>query len=182
MTLCPHFATDYGSIVFITVPPKSISARAPRTYQSQLRQQQAEATRARVLAAAAELFAAEGYARTTLAKIAAAAGGSAETVQGHGPKAALLMASIDYAAFGVVGEENVFNLEAGRQLLAIDDPQEAVYAVVAAAIDVHEKTSPLAPALFGAANADPGLKRYMNELFASITLQFRRVLEAFRDR
>jgi AcrR family transcriptional regulator len=129
-----------------------------------------------------ELFAAEGYARTTLAKIAAAAGVSAETVQGQGPKADLLMASIDYAAFRVVGEENVFHLEAGRQLLAIDDPEEAVYAVVAAAIDVHEKTAPLVPALFGAANADPDLKRYMNELFASITLQFRRVLEAFRDR
>jgi AcrR family transcriptional regulator len=181
-TAPPASRCDYDGIVFITVPPKSISSKAPRTYRSELRQQQAEATRSRVLAAAVELFAAEGYARTTLAKIAAAAGVSAETVQGQGPKAALMMAALDHAAFGVVGEDNVFNLEAGRQLLAIDDPEEAVYAVVAAAIDVHEKTAPLAPALFGGANADPDLKRYMNELFASITLQFRRVLEAFRDR
>src|SRR5258705_1067349 len=161
---------------------QSISKKTSRAYRSELRQQQAEQTRSRILVAAAELFAADGYARTTLAKIAAAAGVSAETVQGQGPKAALLMASIDYAAFGVVGDENVFNLEAGRQLLAIDDPEDAVYAVAAAAIDVHEKTAALAPALFGGANADPDLNRYVNELFASITLQFRRVLEAFRDR
>ena len=74
----------------------------------------------RILAAAAELFADAGYARTTLAKIAAAAGVSAETVQGQGPKAALLIAAIEYAAFGVAGEENVFNLDVGRRLLAID--------------------------------------------------------------
>ena len=57
-------------------------------------EQQAEQTRQRVVAAAAELFAAEGYARTTLAKIAAAAGVSTETVQTHGPKAALMVAAV----------------------------------------------------------------------------------------
>ncbi|WP_264074786.1 TetR family transcriptional regulator, partial [Mycolicibacter minnesotensis] len=83
--------------------PKSIADR-PRRYRSELRQQQAEATRSRILAAAADLFATDGYARTTLAKIAASAGVSAETVQGQGPKAALLIAAIQYAGFGVAGE------------------------------------------------------------------------------
>jgi AcrR family transcriptional regulator len=54
--------------------------RSPRAYRSELRQRQAEETRLRVVAAAAALFADLGYARTTLAKIAAAAGVSAETV------------------------------------------------------------------------------------------------------
>ena len=79
-----------------------------------------------MLATAAKLFAANGYARTTLAKIAAEAGVSAETVQGQGPKAALLMAAIDHVAFGVTGEENVLNLEVGRELVAIDDYEKAV--------------------------------------------------------
>src|ERR1700751_1184408 len=100
--------------------PKSISPRTPRSYRSELRQQQAEATRARIMGAAAKLFAADGYARTTLAKIALEAGVSAETVQGQGPKAALLIAAIEYAGWGVSGEENIFNLEVGRKLIAID--------------------------------------------------------------
>ena len=65
---------------------------SPRTYRSELRQRQAHETRLRVVAAAAELFAALGYARTTLAKIAAAAGVSVETVQAQGSKAALMIA------------------------------------------------------------------------------------------
>src|SRR6478672_881560 len=121
----PRFVVEYDQLVFITMPPKSISERKPRAYRSELRQQQAEATRSRVLAAAAELFAADGYARTTLAKIAAAGGVSAETVQGQGPKAALMIAAIEYAAFGLAGEENVFNLDVGRRLLAIAETRKA---------------------------------------------------------
>jgi AcrR family transcriptional regulator len=178
----PRFVVEYDELVFITMSPKSISERKPRAYRSELRQQQAEATRSRVLAAAAELFAADGYARTTLAKIAAAAGVSAETVHGQGPKAALMIAAIEYAAFGLAGEENVFNLDVGRQLLAIDEYEQAVTFVVAAVTDVHERTAPLAPALFGGANADPELERYLNDLLASVNVQIRRILDAFGDR
>jgi AcrR family transcriptional regulator len=182
MTLVPpRLAVDYGKLVFITVSPKSIS-RKQRSYRSELRQQQAEATRSRVVATAAKLFATDGYARTTLAKIAAEAGVSAETVQLQGPKAALLIAAIEHVAFGVIGEDNVFNLEVGRKLLAVDDREEAVDFVVAAQTDVHERTAPLAPALFGGASVDPELDRYLRDLIASINLQTRRVLDSFRDR
>jgi AcrR family transcriptional regulator len=162
------------------VPPKSISK--PRSYRSTLRQQQAEATRARILAAAAELFATEGYARTTLAKIAAAAGVSAETVQAQGPKAALFIAAVEYAGLGVAGETNVFNLDAGRDLLTLKDFDEAVDHVVDAAADIHQKTAPLAPAAFGGANADPELEQYLNDLFASVKQQMHRILSVFGDR
>jgi len=53
------------------------------------------------------VVAADGYARTTLAKIAAAAGVSAETVQGQGPKAALLIAAAEFAGVGVSDEKNL---------------------------------------------------------------------------
>src|SRR5262245_45472349 len=111
-------------LVFITMPLQSIphrTAGAPRPYRSELRQQQAEQTRSRVLAAAVELFAEHGYARTTLAKIADAAGVSQETVQLQGAKAALMVAAIERAAFGVTGESNVLEMEVGRQFLAIED-------------------------------------------------------------
>src|SRR6201999_51746 len=124
----PGLAASWVMVVFITVSPESLSAQ-PRPYRSQLRQQQAEQTRSRVVAAAAELFAADGYARTTFAKIAAAAGVSVETVQGHGPKAALIIAAVEHAAFGVSGEENVFNLDVGQRILAVHDPAEAADAL-----------------------------------------------------
>ena len=172
---------SYVMIVFITMAPESISTRT-RSYRSELRQQQAEQTRSRVVAAAAELFAADGYARTTLAKIAAAAGVSAETVQGQGPKAALLIAAVEYAGLGVSGEENILNLDVGRKLIAIDDPLEALDFVVSAVTDVHKRTAKLAPALFGGATSDPELDRYLNGFIAGINGQARRVLDVFRDR
>jgi AcrR family transcriptional regulator len=163
------------------VPPKSISG-APRVYRSELRQQQAEATRARVVEAAAELFAADGYARTTVAKIAAAAGVSAETVQGQGPKAALMIAAIEHAAFGVSGEDDILNLDVGRELVAARDRDEAIELVVRAQTRVHQKSARLAEALIGAGHADPELDRYRRNLIADVTLQQRRVLEAYHDR
>jgi AcrR family transcriptional regulator len=159
-----------------------MAAKAPRAYRSQLRQQQAEATRSRVVAAAAELFAAEGYARTTLAKIASAAGVSAETVQGQGPKAALLIAAIEYAAVGVIGEENILNLDVGRKLQAAENQQEAIDVVVEAQTDIHGRTARLALALFGGAASDPELDRYLNDMLARLNLQNRRVLDVFRSR
>ncbi|HEX4395124.1 MAG TPA: TetR family transcriptional regulator [Mycobacterium sp.] len=163
------------------MPPESISTQT-RTYRSELRQQQAEQTRSRVVAAAAELFAADGYARTTLAKIAAAAGVSTETVQGQGPKAALLIAAAEFAGVGVSDEENILNLGVGRQLIAIDDPREALDFVVSVVTDVHTRTAKLAPALFGGANSDPELDRYLDDFIAGINGQVRRVLDIFRDR
>lgn len=159
--------------------PKSIAAQGSRAYRSELRQQQAEATRSRVVATAAKLFAADGYARTTLAKIAAEAGVSAETVQGQGPKAALLIAAIEYAAFGVTGEEDVFNLDVGRELLAIGDREQALDFLIEAQAKVHERVAHLARALHGGANADPELDRYLDDLIASINRQTQRVLDSF---
>lgn len=164
--------------------PESISTKAARgrTYRSDLRQQQAEQTRSRVVAAAAELFAEHGYARTTLAKIADAAGVSPETVQAHGPKAALMIAAVEYVGVGVSGEENILNLEVGRQFIAELDRDAALDHVIAVVTEVHEKTAPLAPAVFAGAGFDPELDRYLADLTTSITKQARRVLDVWRDR
>lgn len=164
------------------MPAKSISENTPRTYRSELRQQQAEATRTRVVEAAAELFASDGYARTTVAKIAAVAGVSAETVQGQGPKAALMIAAIEQTAFGVIGEQNILNLDVGRALLAIEDREQAIDLLANSAADMHERTGQLALALIGGAGADPELDRYWNDLAAGIKRQNRRIVKVLRDR
>ena len=162
--------------------PQSTSGKTSRSYRSTLREQQAEQTRTRVVATAAQLFAAEGYARTTFAKIAAAAGVSAETVQGQGPKAALMIAAIEYAAFGVSGEDNVFNLDVGRRMLAVDDYTAAADALAAMHAEIFKRIAHLALALIGAASSDPELDRYLTDTRASVNLQLRRILDVYRDR
>ncbi|MCV7010776.1 TetR/AcrR family transcriptional regulator [Mycobacterium gordonae] len=161
---------------------QSISRTGSRSYRSELRQRQAEQTRTRVLAAAAELFTEHGYARTTLAKIAQAAGVSPETVQLHGPKAALMIAAVEYAGFGVAGEGDILNLDVGRGLLAIQDGREALDYLLTAQVKIHQRTAPLAPALYGGASIDPELGRYLGDLKASIGKQFRRILTVANDR
>src|SRR4051794_29474751 len=151
-------------------------------FRSELRRQQAEQTRSRVLDAAAELFAADGYARTTLAKIAAAAGVSPETVQGHGPKAALLIAAIENAAFGAPGQVSILDLDVGRQIVAIDDYADALDFIVEAQAGVHERTAALSQALFIAAGFDAELDRYKAAFLADVESQFRRILGVYRDR
>jgi AcrR family transcriptional regulator len=67
-----------------------------RTYHSRVRTEQAEQTRARILDAAAELFLANGYARTTMRSIAEEAGVAPDTVYAtFGSKARVLTALID---------------------------------------------------------------------------------------
>lgn len=181
----PRMVLRWYLLLFITVSPQSISrkrTRDVRSYRSELRQEQAEQTRSRVVAAASRLFAEEGYARTTLSKIADAAGVSPETVQGHGPKASLMIAAIEYAAVGVAGEENILNLEVGQRFLAIDDFGAALDYLIETQTEVHQRTAGLARALIGGANADPELERYRTDLMQGVTGQVRRLLTVCRDR
>ena len=106
---------------------------------------------------AAELFVADGYARTTLAKIAAAADVFAETVQTHGPKAALMIAAVEYAAFGVSGQESIMDLEVGRRFLDIDNRDDAIDYLASNQTEAHERSAGAAQALIGAAALDPEL-------------------------
>ena len=136
----------------------------------------------RVVAAAAALFAEHGYARTTLAKIAAEAGVSPETVQAHGPKAALMVAAVEYAAFGITGDQSVLDLELGQRFVAITDRDEAVDFLVAEQTEIHMRAARATLALIGGAAADPELDGYLAALVAGVGRQVRRMLEVARER
>lgn len=83
-----------------TTEPKA-PAPAKRTYNSSRRKRQAEQTRADVLTAAVERFSDTGWAGTTVADIAEAAGVAVETVySGFGSKKALLRDAADVAVAG----------------------------------------------------------------------------------
>lgn len=89
-------------------------------------------TRQRVVAAAAELFAENGYAATTMPAIARRAGVSTETVQANGPKQALLRAAINESTFGGDDETAARETDLGAVLLAVTDATEA--AIVTATV------------------------------------------------
>ena len=61
-------------------PASDRSAAPKRPYSSTLRADQARLTRDRILAAAEELFLADGYGTTTIARVARQAGVAADTV------------------------------------------------------------------------------------------------------
>ena len=167
-----------GSIDF----PESDAGPRKRAYRSELRRRQAEETRLRIVATAAQLFADLGYARTTLSKIAASAGVSPETVQVHGPKAALMIAAAEYAAFGVTGDRSVLDMELGRRFVAITDRDEAIDFLVVEQTSVHERSARVALALVGAAASDPELDGYLDELVAGVGRQVRRLLQVCLER
>ena len=76
--------------------PQPRNRATTRPYHSPARQQQAEQTRARILAAARELFRSAGYAATTTEAIASSAQVSAKTVEAaFGSKRGVLAALVD---------------------------------------------------------------------------------------
>jgi AcrR family transcriptional regulator len=92
---------------------------ATREYRSSVRARHAEDTRRTIVDAAAALFAEQGYARTSVAAVAAAAGVALNTVYTSvGGKSALIMALTDDGAGDAAA------IEAVRLIGEADDPAE----------------------------------------------------------
>ena len=153
-----------------------------RAYRSELRQRQAAETRVRIVEAAAELFSELGYPGTTLAKIARRAQVSVETVQKSGPKAALMRAAVEYTSFGIVGDQNVFDLDVGKALLALTDRSQAAPFAARTMLEINRGSAGSWIALIGAGHSDPELRTYYLEFLAAIRRQNERVLGAMNER
>jgi AcrR family transcriptional regulator len=127
-----------------------------RRYDSSRRQQQAEENRRRVLAAAHALFVEKGYASTTIAEIAGAAGVAVETIYAtFRNKPTLLHRAWDLAVGGDV--QDVHILERPEMRAVLDEPDLAVRFVRFATVNtsVMGRTARLRLAIQGAAGADP---------------------------
>jgi len=138
-----------------------------RSYRSELRARQAGETRRRVVAAAAELFAELGYARTTVKKIAERAGVSPETVQAHGPKAALMRAATEQLGLGVEGVDDALELPEVAALVALVSDERAK-ALGPWLLGLHRRLAGVLEAVVGGAANDPELASYYREIVASI--------------
>ena len=127
-----------------------------RAYSSSVRREQAAQTRNRILEAAGELFAASGYARTTIAAIAQRADVAADTVYAtFGSKARILTALIDVRLAPAAGVANVMDrpqahavrdeVDQRRQIAAFARDMAAVSARVRPVYEILRTASAVEP-------------------------------------
>jgi AcrR family transcriptional regulator len=135
--------------------PEEVKPRRP--YRSQRRREQAEETRARVLEAAARLFAERGFESATIAAIAEEAGVSPETVYaGFRNKRTLLGELIRAAVRG--GEASPVPEQAGPRAVAASLDQREQLRLFAADISLRlERVGPLVEVLSTASRIDQEL-------------------------
>ncbi|MEU7897354.1 helix-turn-helix domain-containing protein [Nonomuraea sp. NPDC049152] len=118
----------------------------------------ARATRARITAAASDLFTTAGYTTTSISAIAAKAGVGEQTVYyTFGTKRAILTAALDLAAAG--DDEPIATLERpwARDAIADPDPRGQIRRQVAGAGDIYLRAAPLLDVVRSAATTDPDL-------------------------
>lgn len=130
-----------------------------RRYNSSGRQARATKLRREIVSAAHELFVANGFAATTVAQIAAAAGVSPPTVfGGFGSKARLLRTCIDVAIAGDDEPVPVADRYLSRWVHEADDPADLLrrYAVMMGSLAA--RAGPIYDVLVRAADAEPDLR------------------------
>jgi len=160
--------------IHYTVRTVNISeAAVSRPYRSTLREEQAAATRARILTSAAENFAARGYTATSLADIAKGAGVSVESVKLSGPKRDLLLAAFELAFAGSEGRESIAESEAVRGITEIADDTEFLTALVGFVADANERTSGLWASFLSAATSEPVVAASLGDLLERRRRDFR---------
>lgn len=148
-------------------------SRAPkgRRYSSELRAQQAAATRERVVGAAAALFAERGYSATTMPEIARRAGVSTETVQANGPKQALLRAAINASTFGGDDDTDASETELGAVMLSVSSGREAAAVTAGVLAGINASVHGLWLSFSEAARHDDEMADALRGLAARIRVQ-----------
>jgi AcrR family transcriptional regulator len=127
-----------------------------RRYHSPLRAEQADGTRRRVLAAARELFLASGYAGTTIAAVAQAAGVSPDTIYvSLGGKQGLLEGVLSLARSDPEDPAQRDQQHRRDEIGALTDPHQRLRRLVQLSCEALARTSPVHTVLRGAADGHP---------------------------
>jgi AcrR family transcriptional regulator len=136
-----------------------------RGYDSPVRQEQASQTRARIVAAAGELFVAQGYPRTTIRQIADAAGVAVDTVYAaFGSKPRVLTALIDDRLAGGTGVANVMQRP---EALAVRDEVDQRRQISLLAHDLAQvvtRVGPVFELMRTAASVEPAMAQIYAEM------------------
>jgi AcrR family transcriptional regulator len=124
-----------------------------------IRKAQIEQTEARVIAAATELFLADGYPATTLTAIAAAAGVGARTVYVRfGTKAALFSRVIDVAIVGDTARVSVLDRPENQQSFAGQSVTGRIESFCHLGAQIMRRTGPLFAVAEQAAALEPTIE------------------------
>jgi AcrR family transcriptional regulator len=143
----------------------SATGQARRPYNATGRRAQARATRERILETARELFVARGYARVSVADVAAAAGVSTPTVfAGFRSKANLLKEATETALVGDAEPAPLAERPAMQHVMAAPTAREVVERFAALIAEAGGRVVPLYTVLHAAADADPELARLARTL------------------
>jgi len=132
-----------------------MSSTVKRKYKSRRREEQAAETRTRILRAAHDLFASQGYGLTTIVEIADEAGVAVETVYGAFRNKPTLLRQAWYLTFrGDEVDVPLFERAEMQTILAEPDLATRIRKHAAFCTTNHRRIAPLYTALLGAAAAE----------------------------
>jgi AcrR family transcriptional regulator len=127
-----------------------------RRYHSPLRAEQADGTRRRILAAARELFLVRGYAGTTVAAVAQAAGVSPDTIYvSLGGKQGLLEGVLSLARSDPEDPAQRDQQHRRDVVAALSDPHQRLRRLIELSCETLARISPVHAVLRGAADGHP---------------------------
>jgi AcrR family transcriptional regulator len=146
---------------------RAVKDSAKRRYNVAGRREAAQATRARILAAARDLFLARGYAATTMAAIAKAADVSVETIYlSVGSKAALVRYLVEMALSGADRPIPALERAGVAEILAEPDPRRKVRRFARLVRELQDRLAPIWAVVEAAAPGDADLAALIDELYA----------------
>jgi len=162
-----HVNTDSGSDLNTgSGSTDTGSGTAPkRRYRSTLRADQARLTRDRILAAAEELFLAEGYGKTTIAQVARQAGVAADTVYAtFGSKRGILKALMDARVTGDTEPVPLLDRPDIQATAAQADRGQRVQHVAGGIAAIHERARRIDDLMLSAAGSDPEIAALRSDI------------------
>jgi AcrR family transcriptional regulator len=132
-----------------------MSEPVKRRYDASRRRQQADATRRRILDAAADLFVANGYGPTTMKEIAEHAGVAVDTVYAtFGSKVRVLTAIVD-ARLAPAGERNVTQTAGAQRVARLTDQRAQIQAFARDMASISTRVRPISEMLRTARAVEP---------------------------
>jgi AcrR family transcriptional regulator len=166
-SLPDRFEYDWNQSVRGRVLRMAGAVKSRRRYNSPLRAEQASETRRRVLAAARELFLADGYGKTTVAAIAAAAGVSPDTIYvSLGGKRGLLEAVLARAREDPDDPAQRDQQRRREEIATLTDPHERLRRLIGLSCETLARTTPVHAVIRGAADGHPFAAELLADLLS----------------